>query len=271
MKRNSFIVAILALVVSACGKQIPSDIIQPNEMQNLLYDYHIAGSLSADVPYSDEYKKESYFKYVFKKHNVTEALFDSSMVWYSRHANVLSEIYKDLNTRLEKEEEKMRNLIRMREGQISVSFSGDSVDIWQDRKMFWLTSSKLLNKLTFSLKADTSFKYKDELELSAHFLFLPDKMKSEVNMGLSIVYENDGVQGVTTIVNESGVYSLRVKADSTFRFRNINGYIYYTAHNKKESSVVLDNICLMRYHDKTKAELEPIEKQNIRLSNRKAR
>ena len=87
MKRISLIgVSMLALCgMWSCGKKVPEEIIQPQAMENLLYDYHLATTMSADLPYDENYKKQAYLAYVFQKHGVTEAEFDSSMVWYSRH------------------------------------------------------------------------------------------------------------------------------------------------------------------------------------------
>ena len=82
--------------LAGCGKQIPSDIIQPAEMENLLYDYHLGTTLQGELPHTESYKKEAYAEYVFRKHGVTEAEFDSSMVWYSRHGEELAAIYDNL-------------------------------------------------------------------------------------------------------------------------------------------------------------------------------
>ena len=136
------------------------------------------------------------------------------MVWYSRHSDFLGDVYKELNTRLENEEEHMRNQIKMREGEISVSFSGDSVDVWQERSLFWLTSAEMLNKVTFSLKADTSFHHRDIIELKADFRFFPPSAQSQLVMGLSYIYRNDSIQGLTSVVNTTGQHQLTLQADS---------------------------------------------------------
>lgn len=241
---------LVSLLLSGCGKQIPSDIIQPADMQSLLYDYHLAKSLAADLPYNESYKLDAYYDYVFEKHHVTEAEFDSSMVWYARHNDFLGDIYKELNTRLEGEEERMRNQIKMREGEIAVSFSGDTVDVWQERSLFWLTSSELLNKVTFSLKADTSFHHNDVMELKADFRFFPEKLKTNVVMGLSYTYHNDTITGATAVVSTTGEHSLRFKTDSALNVRHINGYMYYEGDTANGASVLVNNIRLMRYHEK---------------------
>ena len=103
MKRISLIgVTMLALCgMWSCGKKVPEDIIQPQAMENLLYDYHLATTMSNDLPYDENYKKQAYLAYVFQKHGVTEAEFDSSMVWYSRHSDEMNTIYQNLQRRME--------------------------------------------------------------------------------------------------------------------------------------------------------------------------
>lgn len=47
-----------------------------------------------NLSYSDNYQKEAYKNYVFEKYHITEADFDSSMVWYTRHTEELAGLYK---------------------------------------------------------------------------------------------------------------------------------------------------------------------------------
>lgn len=157
MKRISLIgVSMLVLCgMWSCGKKVPEEIIQPQAMENLLYDYHLATTMSADLPYDENYKKQAYLAYVFQKHGVTEAEFDSSMVWYSRHSDEMNTIYQNLQKRMETTAELLKKQTVRSSGEVAVSLSGDTVDLWQDRTIYWLTSSTLTNKLTFDLKTDT--------------------------------------------------------------------------------------------------------------------
>ena len=240
-----------------CGNKIPADIIQPAEMENLLYDYHIANTLGADLPYSEGYKKNAYFAYVFEKHHVTEAEFDSSMVWYSRHSGELSAIYDNLKKRFETDSERMKQLASRHNGEISVSMSGDTVDIWQDRSFYWLTSSPYTNKVQFELKADTSFKPKDMLAFEADMSFLPPQEGKAV-MGIKVTFENDSVQGMTRMVDASGRQRLLLSPDSAFEYKNISGFVYYMGEAEKKGNLLLNDIRLIRTHRKGGLLAEPV-------------
>ncbi len=243
-----------------CGKKVPKDVIQPQAMEDLLYDYHLATTLSADLPYNENYKKEAYLAYVFKKHHVTEAEFDSSMVWYSRHSDEMTTIYQNLQKRMETTAEQLKKQTIRYSGEVSVSLSGDTVDLWQDRTLYWLTAYGLTNKLTFDLKADTSFHEKDRLVWEADFSFLPKgKTSGRVVMGVNLTFSNDSTQGMTRVVSMSGMQRLVITPDSAFKYKNVTGFMYYTG--EEETSVLVSHIQLMRY--RTPEHLLPVVSDSL--------
>ena len=250
MKKKGLYMVIALGVLSACGKKIPDDIIQPDAMQDLLYDYHLASTMSSSLPYTESYQKDAYFDYVFQKHHVTEAEFDSSMVWYTRHAEELATIYRNLQERLEREEKQMKEQVAKRDNQIDVSMSGDTVDVWQDRTLYWLSASSLTNKVVFDLKTDTTFKSQDAMELQADFHFIPSKATSgKAVMALNFYFDNDSVQGLTRIVTRPGKQRLYLRPDSAFTIQSISGFIYYSNNEHPDASLLVDDIRLTRYHN----------------------
>lgn len=244
-------VAALLAGMASCGKKIPDDIIQPDAMESLLYDYHLASTMSNSLSYTENYKKDAYYKYVFEKHHVTEEEFDSSMVWYTRNSDQLATIYKNLQKRYESEESHMKVQVAKRDNQIDVSMSGDTVDVWQDCTLYWLSASELTNKLVFDLKADTTFKPHDAMELTAYFHFMPKKgrISGKAVMALNFYFDNDSIQGLTRLISNSGRQRLYVRADSAFTIRSISGFVYYMDEKNPETSVLVDNIRLTRYHN----------------------
>ncbi|MBM6888927.1 DUF4296 domain-containing protein [Bacteroides caecigallinarum] len=247
--RLLFLVAVL-LVVASCGKQIPRDIIQPSDMENLLYDYHLALTMGDELSYSERYKRESYKNYVFNKHGVTEAEFDSSMVWYTRNGKMLTDIYKNLQKRYEMAEEQMKSELNKRSGQISVSLSGDSVDVWSDRNLYWLTSSPLTNRLMFDLKADTTFHEKDILVFDADYSFLSyKKNNAKAIVSINITFRNDSTLGISKVIEKSGNAHLVLKPDSAYEYKDINGFVYFSNPDSADVSVLINNIRLVRYRE----------------------
>lgn len=263
--------ALFAGMVS-CGKQIPEDIIQPDAMESLLYDYHLASTISNDLPYAESYKKNAYLDYVFQKHHVTKAEFDSSMVWYTRNSKELATIYQNLQQRYEALEKQIKTQTTQRGGQVTVSISGDTVNIWQDRSLHWLTASPLTNKVAFDLKADTTFKERDALELAADFHFMPESQSGgKVIMALNYYFDNDSVQGLTQTITNSGRQRLYIQPDSAYKIKNISGFIYYTNSKDTKGSVLLNKISLMRYHQpKQEEKKESVASASKNVSSQKA-
>ncbi|WP_455665550.1 DUF4296 domain-containing protein [Phocaeicola sp.] len=250
MRRNiTWTLLLCAAFMVGCGKQIPGDIIQPDRMENILYDYHLSISMTNNLSYSDNYQKEAYREYVFEKHHITEAEFDSSMVWYTRHTEDLAAIYKKLGERFRSEKKQVQNLLAIRENKPATSLPGDTVDVWYDRKIYWLTDAPLTNRVTFELPTDSNFKAKDAFLWSAEYVFLSEG-KQKATMGFNIMFENDSVVGSVKDITRSGVQTLYIKPDSAFTVKSVNGFIYYTDQDSVNTpGVIINHISLTRYHE----------------------
>ncbi len=239
-----------AAMLVGCGKQIPGDIIQPAEMENILYDYHLSISMGANLSYNEGYQKEAYKNYLFGKHHVTSAEFDSSMVWYSRHTEELAAIYKNLGKRYREDKKQVQSLLAMREHKPDISQAGDTVDVWYDHKLYWLTEAPLANRVMFEIPTDSNFHEKDAFRWTAEYIFLADRMQKAV-MGFNVLYENDSVAGSVAEITTSGVQTLSIRPDSAYAIKSLNGFIYYTDSDTLDTvspGVLINHLSLMRYH-----------------------
>ena len=239
-----------AAFMVGCGKQVPEDIIQPDRMENILYDYHLSISMGNNLSYSDNYQKEAYKNYVFEKYHITEADFDSSMVWYTRHTEELAGLYKKVGERFRSEKKRMQELLALREDKPAASLPGDTVDVWYDRKLYWLTDVPLANKVTFEIPADSNFKAKDAFLWSADYIFLSEGER-RATMGFNILFDNDSVVGRVKDITCSGVQTLYIKPDSAFAIKSVSGFIYYmdSDSSTNKPGLVINNIALTRYHE----------------------
>lgn len=263
----------LILCLASCKKDIPKDIIQPTAMESLLYDYHLAKAMAEELPYEERYKQPLYTNYVLKKHAITQAEFDSSMVWYARHTDELTKIYESVKKRYEEEQAILKHLIALRDNKPEMTQPGDSIDIWYGSRLAMLTNSILTNKLKFDIPADTNFKKHDELVWKLRYTFLPypTDLQDTAIMAMYIRYENDSVAPVTKKIIASGIDSLvlRLRSDSTYTMKNIQGFIYYPG-NDSIKSLLVDNITLMRYHHLQKDSLEITKSDSIQKDSLKA-
>lgn len=242
MKFRWILIACLALL-SSCGKEIPDEIIQPSKMEKVLYDYHLTLGMSEN---SKNTEKEARKKYVFQKHGITAADFDSSMVWYTRESQELMGIYENLNKRFKREYEHVERLLESREEINTRSFaSGDTVNIWMKEDILWFTKAPLNNKLTFEIKADTTFHQRDAFDWNMDWYFMAE---GEAIMGLNVIYDNDSVIGMTKSITESGPQSIYLHTDSAYNIKSLNGFIYVPQNQAKQPNILLHKINLTRYH-----------------------
>jgi hypothetical protein len=229
--------------LSSCGKEIPDEIIQPSKMEKVLYDYHLTLGMSEN---SKNTEKEARKKYVFQKHGITAADFDSSMVWYTRESQELMGIYENLNKRFKREYEHVERLLESREEINTRSFaSGDTVNIWMKEDILWFTKAPLNNKLTFEIKADTTFHQRDAFDWNMDWYFMAE---GEAIMGLNVIYDNDSVIGITKSITESGSQSIYLHTDSAYNIKSLNGFVYVPQNQAKQPNILLHKINLTRYH-----------------------
>ena len=242
MKFRWTLIACLALLTS-CGKEIPDEIIQPSKMERVLYDYHLTLGMSEN---SKNTEKEARKNYIFQKHGITSAEFDSSMVWYTRESKELMSIYENLNKRFKREYEHVERLLESREEANTRSFaSGDTVDIWMKEDILWFTKAPLNNRLTFEIKADSTFHPRDAFNWNMNYYFMAE---GEAIMGLNVIYENDSVMGMTKSITESGPQSIYLHTDSAYNIKALNGFIYVPENQTKQPNILLHKIDLTRYH-----------------------
>jgi hypothetical protein len=79
-------------------------------MRDLLYDLHRAdGAIQvAGYNYSHDEEVAGYYKNVLDKHGVTQAQFDSSLVWFTDNPQIFNKIYPKVVARLDAEYEAER-------------------------------------------------------------------------------------------------------------------------------------------------------------------
>lgn len=232
------------LLLTSCGKQIPDDIIQPDRMEHVLYDYHLASGMTVA---KNTVQKEAYRQYVFQKHGINEAEFDSSMVWYTRNSKMLAEIYTNLSKRFQAEEEHVALLIAQKDTKQLTTQKGDSVDIWQQPDILWLANTPLSDITKFDIQSDSNFHPKDRFVWSTNYTVLSE---GKVTMGLNLLFDNDSVIGKTLDITQSGIQSIELKPDSSYQLKSINGFIYLHKDSVQKPSILVNDITLMRYHCK---------------------
>lgn len=250
---------LLAFCLTACKVKRPETVLQDAKMENVLYDYHIAKAMAEEVPYNESYKRVLYIESVFKKHGVTQAEFDSSMVWFARNPEVLAKIYEKVNVRLKAERDGINHLIALRDNKPKESLPGDSIDVWTGRHIYRLTGMPLNNKLLFTLPSDANFQNRDTLRWSVRFRFYqgePDSIHAPL-MAMQVLYEkNDSVISTLRKVRKTGTETITLFADTLGKIKEVRGFVYYP-QQEPSRPLLADRISLMRYHAKDSLDMTP--------------
>ncbi len=256
------------ILVASCKVRRPSDVIPEATMEELLYDYHIAKALGENLPYSDNYKKALYLESVFDKYNVTEAEFDSSMVWYARNVDVLADIYDRLSKRAKTKQNDFDRLIALRDKKPMISLPGDSIDVWAWKRILRLRNTPLYKNYSFILPADTNFKQRDEFEWTARYNYMGGKLDSSLVaiMAMQIVYLNDSITGATKRVSQSGFDTIRLAADVLADIREVRGFLYYPSLDSV-SELLIDKISLVRYRASDTLSVDSLQTQEAHVDS----
>lgn len=232
MRYLSFIsFVIIATILLGCKPSIPSEYLQPGEMEDILYDYHIAEGLameSNDGTTSLGYKQNMYFDAVLKKHNVTQAEFDSSMVYYVRHADKLYKIYESLAERISDKAIALgasASDLTMYGGNIE---KGDTTNLWRDSKSVILIPDAPYNVRSFILEADSTFKKGDKIVLSFDTKYLIQENSRDASMYLAVVFNNDSVAARNVNISSDMDYSVEISDDKNLGIKQIKGYFLFS-------------------------------------------
>lgn len=242
--------ALLAVVMVACKVERPGYVLSDGVMEKVLYDYHIAKAMGENLDYNEQYKRTLYLNAVFKKHNITQAQFDTTMAWYARHPEVVNEVYDIVRERLMASRENYNHLVSLRDGKPTKSKAGDSIDVWIWDRIHMLSGMPLDNKLMFTLPSDDNYQANDTIKWTVGFNFLSEQLVDTTKrpiMAMQVAYAKDTIISALCRIDSSQVAQLVLQADTLGDIKELRGFIYYPT-NQPKHTLLIDSVSLMRYH-----------------------
>jgi len=108
MRKFLSLIFVSLLLICCKSKEVPKTVIQPKQMEKILYDIHIADSYITSIGDVDSAKRTSaaFYKGIYKKYKTDSARYTKSMDYYYNHPDLLSNIYEQVKKDLEKTKEK---------------------------------------------------------------------------------------------------------------------------------------------------------------------
>lgn len=258
---------VVAVLMVSCKPSVPSEYIQKGKMENILFDYHLAKVMFEQEGKNDSLTLLAYQESIFEKYDVTRADFDSSMVYYSRHMQLLHEIYEHLGDRLSKELVAQGG-VASGMGQYGDEIAGaDTASIWKGDRSIALTPFPISNSYSFEAKADTSFHKGDRIILDFDAQFIYQMGLREATAVLSVTFMNDSVRTETVHVSSSSHFHLQIEDSGMLGIKNVRGYFLLSNGGNGYSSTIRMCLCynikLLRMHVKREAETIPADSAKV--------
>lgn len=246
----------VATLLLSCQVKMPEDVLPPDKMEVVLYDYHMTQSMALSLATAD-YKEKLMYTHVYDKHGITKEMFDSSLVWYNRYPRHMKRIYANIENRLNREIDELAAIRGLQNETVDISvvdFTAGNAELWTGHPVKMLSSVPHANKVAFSFETpkDSSFMAGDSLVFSFNAEFLSDRtgdVKQEAYAAITLVY-NDGSYDVSGLsIDEAGHYALAEVRNYRTRISSVSGYIYYFDNDSSKTSVMLlDRLSLRRLH-----------------------
>lgn len=242
---------VLLLASSVSCERRPDGVLSKGKMRSVLYDYHLAQGMIETLPAGKEKEGDLYIDAVFRKHHITVAQFDSSMVWYNAHNKELQEIYSDLKKQFTARSEEIQLITGSSELATFNSEGGDTVDIWVGPRTLLLRPRDILRAETFTLKADTSFRSNDKFLLLANVVFIDGgNSRDERFFSAALTLHNHQKHTFSDVSSMVRTNSLRLEISQvdTALLRDVSVYFYYQSGGEERNLCVIDGIRLIRMH-----------------------
>ncbi len=243
------------LLFAACSVELPPHVIGEGRMERILYDYHLAQGMAEAQGGDVEANRYLYVQKVFEKHHITEAEFDTSMVWYSGHASYLDDMYKRIEARLERESQEAGLNIPEEDKFTRFTAEGDTANVWQGRDILFLYGNREANLYTLVIPADSSYREGDYFMFRCVNHFIVKDGLREGYVMMQVRYENDSTVANTLMVSGDYDVTLNIPADRVFKdskVKSIACTFYYAFDENADEAFrmwVVRKPVLLRYHD----------------------
>lgn len=272
------------LLLASCAVKAPEGVLTEKQMEEVLYDYHTAKAVGQVKKQDKSFDRDMYINYVLDKHNVTEAQFDSSVAWYTRHIVTYTKIYNRVDKRISARKSSLDKLVALRTHKPQKSMKGDSIDVWYLQRNLLMSSMPAENRLTFSFSSDGNYADKDSMLWRVHAIVLhkdsldpvqyvpTDTLKLAINdsvsrdsvvydtilpvrkpyavMQLEMQYPHRNIAQAVKI-DTTGWYDIKLQANDLGRLRKVKGFIYMSRVGLFRPAMLVDSIQLIRLHQTT--------------------
>ncbi len=236
----------IMLILSACDR--PKLVLSDSKMTSVLVDMHkTEATLSEKGLYYGPYsKKAPYFNNVFKRNGITQAQFDSSLVWYTKNPhkfeNVYDEVIKQLSDlQIAVDKNKFHPIDYANIGK-------ERLDIWNKPTHHKFSKDSVRTKVDFEIKSDNLL-YGDVYELKLRLKIPTEDSCRKQRIELRINYYNGKAYHTFKLVKNDGImrrFTFRMPAYQKLKIKSVSGQLLASSAYKGIFHATLDSIRLIR-------------------------
>ncbi|MGL5893571.1 MAG: DUF4296 domain-containing protein [Bacteroidales bacterium] len=204
--KTFFILLLGIIVISSCKGD--KEVLSKGKMENILYDLYLSDAyINQFERGSNKETKELYLESVLSRHKVTQAQYDSSLVYYGKHIDMYKEIYVSLIKIMDRDNKQLEKEMFI-EMEIEKSPKGDSVNLIKDNIYFAFSSLYSPNSL-ITLQADDNYNKGERFIIDCDLLAVSDSITELTpHLGVLVTYSD---YSTSTHLNDSVRVSPRIE------------------------------------------------------------
>lgn len=275
MPRLMLVTAIMLLVLVSCKPKRPDGILSPTQMEDLLVDYHLAQGMAEanSGERSMEELRYIYIRAALRKHHIEEAVFDSSMVYYSANSEQMAVICAHVCSRIEAlgGDASAGTGDQDTSGKYAhLTAQGDTANVWTGMQHTTLTPDILHNLLVHTWQADSATHAGDSFIWHCYSQKVAQSNLPDVYVQMIIRYENDTVVSTTSRIygdRETELSYIPVPPLDSVKPTSVTAMVFMSTREQTTSeeqgksmaeALLLRDISLIRMHKKpAPAAVEP--------------
>ena len=244
---NIFSVLLMVLLVAMSCSRRPDDVLSRNKMEEVLTDLHKLDGvlLVKGFGYSGDRQNVYYYNQLLAKHGVTQAQFDSSLVYYTRKPKIFQKIYLNVIDNVTAFDQEVKD--RKFHPIDSAALKRSTTDLWTADRTFDIKVDSMLAKAKFSIAP--AVWWKDLFALKFRVRLLPNDSASGHHAVMRIHYADSFVDSVFTVLRPDSVlrrYQLVLRARHAFKIDSITGTLVSANKHTQPIKAIIDSVSLVR-------------------------
>ncbi|MDR2652777.1 MAG: DUF4296 domain-containing protein [Prevotellaceae bacterium] len=256
---NGKILFLLTIAAFCSCNMRPFDIMDSKQMENILYDIHLAeATMSVRHVSAQTEIRRAHYDYIFEKYHISREKFETSMSWYAYNPKKLELIYENVKERFNKLQVDVDNYVYHPENKILDEIkSFDTINLYKFENQYFFKNHPPKDSLFFEIKNREYFALKDKFIwkflLKIEPLDTNAKILEHTKSYLTVIYTNGKKKTVKGIINNDSQihrYTFQVPENDSLIPVSICGHFF--DGNDMVRSLKIDSAQLIRIYNAEK-------------------